>query len=125
MSIKFQAIGGLPLLVAIISFPAVQAAQAETPSQVFERAFFKNDTNFYGNETLTSQINEILGSGSIFRNSFAENKIAQDAELVDIVYHDLLNQQVDHDRYIRTQDLPNPYDSSLLGSPRMNPNQPK
>jgi hypothetical protein len=130
MGIKFKAIGGLLLLVATISFPAVGVAQAqtpnyETPSQVFERAFFRNDPNFYGSQTLKSQINEILGSGSIFRNSFPENQIARDAELVNIVYRDVLNQQVSHDQYIRTRDLPNPYDSSLVASPRMNANQAK
>lgn len=129
MGIKFKAIGSLLLLVATISFPALEAqAQTpnyETPNEVFERAFFSNDPNFYGSQTLKSQINEILGSGSILRNSFPENKIARDAELVNIVYRDVLNQQVGHDRYIRTRDLPNPYDSSLLASPRMNANQAK
>lgn len=130
MGIKFQAIGSLLLLLASISFPDFGAAQAqtpnyETPNEVFERAFFRNDPNFYGNQTLKSQINEILGFGSIFRNSFPENKIARDAELVNIVYRDVLNQQVGHDRYIRTRDLPNSYDSSLLASPRMNGNQGK
>ncbi|KAB8316601.1 hypothetical protein SD81_025870 [Tolypothrix campylonemoides VB511288] len=130
MGIKFQAIGSLLVLLATISFPVVGAAQTqtlnyETPNEVFERAFFRNDPNFNGSQTLKSQINEILGFGSIFRNSFPENKIARDAELVNIVYRDVLNQQVGHDRYIRTRDLTNPYDSSLLTSPRMNPNQPK
>ncbi len=128
MGIKFKDIGGL--LLATISFPAVGAAQAqtpnyETPSEVFERALFKNSPNFYGSQTLKSQIHEIFGSGSILRNSFPENQIARDGELVNIVYRDVLNQQVGHDQYIRTRDLPNPYDSSLLASPRMNANQAK
>ncbi|WP_017317699.1 hypothetical protein [Mastigocladopsis repens] len=125
MSIKFKTTGGLLVLLAIMSFPAVAAAQTETPnyetpSEVFERAFFKNAPNFYGSQTFKSQINDIFGPGSIFRNSFPENQIARDAELVNTVYRDVLNQQVGNDPYIRTPDLPNPYGASLLMSPRMN-----
>lgn len=128
MGVKSKAIGSLLVLLATISLPAVGAAQTETanyetPSEVFERAFFKNDPNFYGSQTFRSQINEILGPGSIFRNSFPENQIARDAELVNTVYRDVLNQQVGNDPYIRTPDLPNPYNSSLLVSPRMNTNK--
>jgi hypothetical protein len=66
-----------------------------------------------------------LKSGSLFRNSFPESEIARDAELVNVVYRDVLNQQVGNDPYIRTPDLPNPYNTSLMMSPRLNSNMLK
>jgi hypothetical protein len=130
MGIKFKAVGSLlVLLAASISVPAFaddkQTTNYETANEVFDRAFFKNDRNFYGNNTFKRQIDWIVGSGSLFRNSFPENEIARDAELVNVVYRDVLNQQVSNDPYIRTPDLPNPYNTSLMMSPRLNSNKLK
>ena len=71
------------------------------------------------------QLDSFLGSGSGFSNSFPENEIARDAELVNTLYRDVLTQQSSNDPYLRTPDLPNPYDSSLLMSPRLNGNKLK
>ncbi|MUG97038.1 hypothetical protein F7734_33750 [Scytonema sp. UIC 10036] len=125
MSKKFKSLGGLLVLLATISFPAVVTAETETPdyestNDVFERAFFKNDPNFYRNQSIWRQIDFILGKGSLLRNSFPEHEIARDAELMNILYRDALNQQATHDPYIRTPDLPNPYTSSVLMSPALN-----
>ncbi|TVP58798.1 MAG: hypothetical protein EA343_20870 [Nodularia sp. (in: Bacteria)] len=129
MGIKFQTFGGLlALLVSAVAFPSVVVAQTETPNyettnDVFERAFFQNDRNFYENSSPKRQLDSILGSGSILRNSFPENEIARDAELVNTLYRDVLQQQVGNDPYLRTPDLPNPYDTSMLMSPRFNANK--
>ena len=131
MGIKFQAFAGLLVLFAAsTAVPAFAAddkdtTNYQTPNDVFERAYFKNDRNFYGNNTFRRQIDWLLGSGSVFRNSFPENEIARDAELVNVVYRDILNQQVGNDPYIRTPDLPNPYNTSLMMSPRLNGNKLK
>ena len=130
MGIKFKALGGLlVLLAASISIPAFAddkgTTNYETANEVFDRAFFKNDRNFYGNNTFKRQIDWLVGPGSLFRNSFPENEIARDAELVNVVYRDVLNQQVGNDPYIRTPDLPNPYNTSLMMSPRLNSNKLK
>nr|WP_230967874.1 hypothetical protein [Nostoc sp. WHI] len=115
------------LLAASIAFPSVASAQTETPNyettnDVFERAFFRHDRNFYENGSLKRQLDSFLGSGSSFGGSFPENEIARDAELVNTLYHDVLTQQVGNEPYIRTPDLPNPYDTSLMMSPRVNSN---
>lgn len=130
MGIKFKAIGGLLVLLATsISIPAFAddkgTTNYETANEVFDRAFFKNDRNFYGNNTFRRQIDWLVGPGSLFRNSFPESEIARDAELVNVVYRDVLNQQVGNDPYIRTPDLPNPYNTSLMMSPRLNSNKLK
>ncbi len=130
MGRKFKTlIGLLVLLAGSIAFPVAAEEKGttnyETPNDVFERAFFKNDRNFYGNNTFRRQINSIFGLGSLRGNSFPENEIARDAELVNVVYRDTLNQQVGNDPYIRTRDLPNPYNTSVMMSPRLKTNKLK
>ncbi|MDB9342619.1 hypothetical protein PN456_03245 [Nodularia spumigena CS-586/05] len=126
MGINLKTFGGLlALLVSGVAFPAVVVAQTETPNyettnDTFERAFFQNDRNFYENSTPKRQLESLMGSGTLFRNSFPENEIARDAELLNTLYRDVMKQQVSNDPYLRTPDLPNPYDTSLLMSPRLN-----
>ncbi|MHC5673152.1 hypothetical protein [Nostoc sp.] len=131
MRIKLKTLGGLLVLLAAgIAFPCVASAQIQTPNyettnDVFERAFFSHDRNFYENGSLKRQLDSFLGIGSSFGGSFPENEIAHDAELLNTLYRDVLTQQVSNDPYIRTPDLPNPYDTSLMMSPRVNSNKLK
>lgn len=128
MNLKIKFLSSLFVLLATGSlFPSI--ATADTPANkhkyqsvnhVFERALFKNYPNYFGDNTFERDINMIFGPGSLFQNSFPENEIARDGELVDIVYKDALHQQATNDPYIRTPDLPNPYNSSLLASPGYN-----
>ncbi|MCC5637309.1 hypothetical protein LC593_15850 [Nostoc sp. CHAB 5844] len=131
MRIKFKPFSGLLVLLATgLIFPSVASAETETPNyetanEAFERAYFRHDRNFYENNTPKRQLQNFLGNGSGFRNSFPENEIARDAELVNTLYRDVMTQQVGNDPYLRTPDLPNPYDTSLLASPRLNTNKLK
>jgi hypothetical protein len=125
MGCKFKTLGGLLVLIAAAFAPSVALADEnvpsyETASDAMERAFFKNDPNFYRNNSFKRNLDLILGTGSLFRNSFPENEIARDAELLNTVYRDVMMQQATNDPYIRTPDLPNPYNSSLMMSPRLN-----
>ncbi len=128
MGLNFKNFSSLLVLFATALFPSVATAQTvtpgyETPNEVFERAFFKNDPNFYANQTFMRQTDWIFGPGSLSHNSFPENEIARDAQLVNTVYRDMLNQQVSNDPYIRTPDLPSPWNTSMLMSPRLNTNR--
>lgn len=131
MGIKFKPFGGFLVLLATgLIFPAVASAETETPNyetanDAFERAYFRHDRNFYENNTPKRQLQNFLGNGSGFRNTFPENEIARDAELMNTLYRDVMTQQVGNDPYLRTPDLPNPYDTSLLASPRLNTNKLK
>ncbi|BAZ32002.1 hypothetical protein NIES4074_44770 [Cylindrospermum sp. NIES-4074] len=131
MGIRFKPLSGLlVLLAASFTFPSVasgetQSPNSQTPNDTFEGAFFRHDRNFYENQSAKRQIDSLFGPGSGFRDSFPENEIARDAELVNTLYRDVLAQQSTNDPYLRTPDLPNPYDSSLLSSPRYNVNKLK
>jgi hypothetical protein len=129
MSIKFPALSGLMVLLATsLTFPSVAKAETETTnyettSNTFERAYFRHDRNFYENGSFKRQVDALIGPGGKFGTTFADNEIAKDAELVNTLYHDALAQQSTNDPYLRTPDLPNPYDSSLLMTPRYNGNK--
>ena len=89
----------------------------ETLNDAFTRTLYTNSGNFFREQGLLNQANTILGQGSIVRNSFAENRIARDARLVNILYRDALQQQASDGPLIRTPDLPNPYSTSVLVNP--------
>lgn len=130
MGIKLKPLSVYWILLATgIAFPSVANAQTvtpnyEMPNDAIERAYFRHDPNFYENRSMKRQLDSFLGAGS-FSNSFPENEIARDGELVNGVYRDMLIQQASNDPYIRTPDLPNPYGTSLLMSPRVNAEQMK
>ncbi|MBD2353929.1 hypothetical protein H6G41_04720 [Tolypothrix sp. FACHB-123] len=114
----------LVLVATTIAFPSVSKAQTttsnyETNSDAMERAYFRHNPNFYDNRSLKRQLDSFLGAGS-FSNTFPENEIARDGELVNGIYRDMLTQQATNDPYLRTPDLPNPYGTSILMSPRSN-----
>ena len=128
MARNFKVLGSLLMLLATVSFPSIATAETQTPnyentSEAFDRAFFKNGPTFYRDNGLKREIDWMFGPGSILKNSFPENEIARDGELVNIVYRDVLQQQTTSDPYIRTPDLPNPYNTSVMMSPRVNANQ--
>jgi hypothetical protein len=51
---------------------------------------------------------------------FPENLIGRDSARINRVFRDLLTQQVSSDPIIRTPDLPNPYNASILTLPSIN-----
>ncbi|MFM2061980.1 MAG: hypothetical protein RLZZ507_1650 [Cyanobacteriota bacterium] len=130
MSINLQGLGGLIVLLATTTFPVVAVAQTETAgyestNNVFDRAYFRYDRTYYENSSLKRQIDAFFGPGATFGTTFPDNEIAKDGELVNTLYHDVLFQQAQNDPYLRTPDLPNPYNSSLLMSPQHNANKLK
>jgi hypothetical protein len=93
----------------------------ETVSDAFERAFFAESGDFYLNRTLPRQAAYIIGPGLPGRAAFPDLEIERDAERINRLYRDVLDQQVSSDPVIRTPDLPNPFNSSvrlLSESPR-------
>ncbi|KOP27318.1 hypothetical protein AMR41_04755 [Hapalosiphon sp. MRB220] len=133
MALKFKVLGGLLIwFTTAIAIPALAQDKAQTsnndyitPNEAFERAYFKNSPDFFSSITSQSDVNDIFGLGSFSRNTFPENQIARDSELIHILYRDVLYQQVSNDPYLRSPDLPNPYNTSLLMSPGLNANKLK
>ncbi|HHP7232498.1 MAG TPA: serine/threonine protein kinase [Xenococcaceae cyanobacterium] len=122
MSIKFTKFGSILLITAISSFLAVQV-HGETPAEtemiqpldtaeVFEEAFFDHTGDAFENDSIIGQLNTILGF-----NLFPEKQIALDAELVHLLYSDVLAKQAESGAPLLTRDLENPYNTSLLENP--------
>ena len=132
MSLSFRSLTGVLFLVAAATVSSSAAiAQPDpgsdvigtgTTAETFNRAFFANDANFFRNRSIDRELNYIFGSGSLTRSTFLENEIARDGQAVDILYRDLLDQQTSgaNGPIIRTPDLPNPYNGSLLQLPPLN-----
>ena len=89
----------------------------ETIPQVFENTFFRNDRDAFTNRSIWRQINYLIGP-------FPENEINRDAKNVHNLYVELLEQQVSSDPIIRTPDLANPFNTSLLQLPSVNVKRP-
>lgn len=70
--------------------------------------------------TIRRQLDFILGfDGPANPGSFPENEISRDAERLDVLYRELLDQQVSSDPIIRVPDLANPYNTSLRANPAL------
>lgn len=89
-----------------------------TLPEAFERTFFDNDKDAFENRSIRRQFNTLFGP-------FPENEIVEDGENIHELYVDALEQQVNSDAILRTPDLPNPYNTSLLQLPGLvNINRP-
>ena len=89
----------------------------ETIPDTVNEAFFNDSGDFYLNRSLLRQANYMLGFGSVGSAGFPDLEIERDADLLNRIYNDVLDQQVSSDPVIRTPDLPNPFNTSVLRSP--------
>lgn len=84
-------------------------------SELFNRAFSHNTGTFHDITSISGQINNIFGART-FPGSYLDNQIARDGKLVETLYY-YFHQQEFSKPSIRTQDLANPYDSSIQEDP--------
>lgn len=89
----------------------------ESIPDAFERAFFNESGDIFRNGSLEGQIRYIFGPGTFTRPGFPEDQDNQDAKVLYTLYRDALDQQATTDPYIRTPDLPNPFDTSIRMMP--------
>jgi hypothetical protein len=82
---------------------------------VFNRAFYNETERFYDGTNISGQANKIFGWRT-FPGSFFDNQIANDAATFEAIYHDALAQQTTGQN-IRTRDLANPFNTSLIENP--------
>lgn len=81
----------------------------QTIPEAFNRAFFNESGDFFQNDTIGSQFKLVFGL-----DGYSDRQIAKDANTLETLYRDFLEQQVAGDAIIRTPDLENPFNSSLL-----------
>lgn len=129
MRTKFKGLVGImACLVSATAFPGIATAQEEPEAvivveeefideiipvaEAFEEAFFDESGNFFSNSTAVEQADTILGIG--LPATFPEMEIEQDAENIHELYEYFLTLQTSSDPVLRTPDLPNPYQTSVL-----------
>jgi len=88
-----------------------------TIPEAFDRAFFEHDRWYPTNRSIGRQLDSMFFS-------YTENEITEDAELVYVLYEDIMQQQTTNDPFLRTPDLPNPFNETLLTTPSYNPTEP-
>ncbi|PPS39118.1 hypothetical protein [Chroococcidiopsis sp. TS-821] len=121
MRFAYKCLTSLIILTAIptaaIAQPSpIEPIRSETIPEAFYRAFFTNAPDFYRDRSLLRQLNSLFGISSFTRNSYPENEYIRDARLVNILYQDILQQQVGNTT-LRTPDLQNPYNTSVFSEP--------
>jgi hypothetical protein len=77
----------------------------------FDSAFYDNRSNYYYRTSRPGLIESLLGW------QHPEQGIIDDSASVNRIYRDAMNQQMTSDPFIRTRDIPNVYDSSILTLP--------
>lgn len=83
---------------------------------LFNRAVNNNTGRFYDYTNILGQLNTLFGWRTFPQGSYFDNMITRDAKLTETLYYDVMQQQ-QSGPLIRTQDLPNPFDTSLQENP--------
>ena len=108
MFIKFTKLSSILAVFTLASSLMMGMARAESIPETFKKAYFSNTGDSFDNGTILGQLKFITGIGG-----FAETKIAEDGRLIDIIYHDVMEQQTESGPRIVTRDLMNPFDTSV------------
>lgn len=88
-----------------------------TLNEAFNLLFFRESGDFYRNRSIPRQISFILGPGLPGGAGFADLELERDALAITRLYRSALEQQNSSDPVLRTPDLPNPFDTSVLQLP--------
>ena len=94
-----------------------QPIRIETIPETFNRAFFNESGDFYTNRSTGRQIDFLIGPGLPGNAAFPEIEIERDAALINTIYTSAIYQQGATGPVLRTPDLPNPYNTSVLVLP--------
>jgi hypothetical protein len=89
----------------------------QTIPEAFNQAFNNESGGFFNIVNLGGQLNTIFGWKSFPMGSYRENQVTQEGEIVSTVLQDVLKQQAGSYPVMRTRDLNNPYNTSLIQNP--------
>lgn len=84
----------------------------QTIPERFDEVYFRRDPDFFANRSLLRQLLFLTGP-------FTENEIANDSQGVSNLYYETMSRQLNNFPIVRTPDLPNPFNESLLTLPRL------
>lgn len=105
---SFDNIEGIEIQIQPRSSDRVQPL---TIPGAFDSAFYDNRSNYYYRTSRPGMVETLLGL------QYPEQGIIDDSASINRIYRDVMNQQMTSDPFIRTRDLNNVYDSSVLTLP--------
>jgi len=115
MRVRFERLIGMVLLAtsSLAYGPSVFAEEGiananETIPEVVDSAALQSAGDFFEQRTTEADARFIFGIG------YDDDKLAKDAQRIEVIYQDLLEQQVSDGPVLRTPDLANPYSTSVL-----------
>ncbi|MDJ0520324.1 MAG: hypothetical protein F6K22_23370 [Okeania sp. SIO2F4] len=127
MAMNWKSLSGTILFSTIATLTSVQIAQAGHPedpartyqpfAEKFNRATQRRSGNFFGNRDILHQIGRYFGIPK-----YPEQAIESDNRRVNQLYIDEQRRQFSSTPVIRTPDLINPYNQSVLTAPPPNSN---
>ncbi len=112
--IKLKSIGVLLAAAIAGCFAAPAQANEASPENISEsitRAFFNQTGDIYRNRGIDRQATFLFGL------SYPENEYTSDAAAVEKLYKQGMYQQGGSGKVVRTEDLPNPFNSSIRTTP--------
>ncbi len=89
----------------------------KSTSSIFENIITDNAGNFYLDTSIKGQLNNMFGWESGLMGSYSENEIAEAGDKLNQTYNQLMKQQVGRDPVMRTRDLANPFNTSVMENP--------
>jgi len=103
---------GIGVLIALVLFPTAAMAQAKFAgvplNEAFRLTLWDRGGDYFSSRNFYNQADLIFGIGL-----FPETRVRKDAKAISNLFVDAMAQQTQSTPPIRTQDLPNPYKSSL------------
>lgn len=123
MSMKFKSFIGIVVLITAstacvsdaLADEASPSSRGKTIPEVIDEAANQSSGDFFESRSLEQDAAFTFGIG------YDEDKLAKDAQQIQILSEDLLNQQASDGPLIRTQDLVNPYNTSVRETRQANP----
>jgi len=86
----------------------ISNSKGEMIPEVIDRAVIQSSGDFFEERTTGGDARFIFGI------DYDEEKLAKDAQRIEVIYQDLLEQQASRGPVLRTPDLANPYSTSVL-----------
>ena len=89
----------------------------ETIPEVFERGYFHGLGKTWQQYNLGGQLNFMFGWSAFPQGSFPENQIMRQARILETLFRDQFQQQVESDPILRSRDLSSPFNTSIQQNP--------
>jgi hypothetical protein len=93
------------------------SADSSSTATIFEKLLTDTAGDFYQDTSLEGQLNNMFGWEDGLMGSYSENQITEAGIKLNQAYNQLMKQQVGNDPLMRTRDLANPFNTSIMENP--------